>query len=427
VEETLAAAAGYLDEMRSVVDDDPYSLSIGTVALRKVAGFESAAGAMLERLVELASGEGAGIHWEPYPVETTGYAAMALLAAGRPEASAAVDWLSTQRNALGGYGVSTQDTVVAIRALFLAARQVRRDLVLDLALTSGSVLFWSLHVDETNFDVLHSFEVPSPQPGEPPVPGLELAASGSGSAGFQVVRRYNVPGESLPPPRNLLIEVEYDTHGIEVDDLLDVTVRLLYTGMKDATAMVIADVGVPTGFEVVRPSLDALLAARTASRYEIAGRKVIFYFDSLRRNEPLELGFPMRALYPVRAAGPVSLAYEYYDADVLAYQRMGEVIVSDPAAAVPFVRGDTNADGRLDVTDAVGALSYLFLGGGRFPCLDAIDTDDDGGLDLGDPVHTLDYLFLGGPPPAAPYPDCGLDTTPGGPGCESFPACGAEA
>jgi hypothetical protein len=87
-----------------------------------------------------------------------------------------------------------------------------------------------------------------------------------------------------------------------------------------------------------------------------------------------------------------------------------------------FVRGDSDANGTLETTDAVRVLGFLFLGG-SYPapaCLDAADADDNGCLDLTDAVRILGYLFLGGasPPPALPSPsiavyppeDCGPDS-----------------
>jgi CD109 antigen len=408
----LVKAAGYLAGAWSGVRDDAYSLSIAAVALGKVPGSEAAAAAVLDRLVELAKTDGVGLHWEPYPVETTGYAAMALLAAnggiGRPEAGGAIEWLSTQRNALGGYGDSTQDTVVAIRALFQAARKVRRDVDVDLSVVSGGTTVFTQHVDASNFDISHSFELPLSG-------ALELRSSGSGSVGYQVVKRYNVPGEILPPPRDMRLDVAYDASHIEVDDKVDVSVTLEYTGGKNATGMVIADIGIPTGFEAVRGTLDLLVTSKAVSRVEVAGRKVIFYIDSLVRGEPLAFTFQILALYPVRAEGPLSRAYEYYDGKVSSYHVQEPVTILDPVSeGATFRRGDSNGDGSVDLSDAVTTLNHLFLGipaGQRSICEDAADTNDDGFLNITDPIALLQHLFLGGAAPAAPYPDEGQDTT----------------
>lgn len=86
------------------------------------------------------------------------------------------------------------------------------------------------------------------------------------------------------------------------------------------------------------------------------------------------------------------------------------VQVIRPAGA--FLRGDSNLDGALNLTDAVDSLNYQFKGGPEPGCLDALDANDDGELNLTDPVVILQHLFLGGTPPAEPYPTAGLDPTP---------------
>jgi hypothetical protein len=73
-----------------------------------------------------------------------------------------------------------------------------------------------------------------------------------------------------------------------------------------------------------------------------------------------------------------------------------------------FRRGDSNADGAFDLSDAVGTLGHLFLGLEEPVCLAAADVDDDGRIDITDPIRLLGWLFLGSEPPAPPR-ECGTD------------------
>jgi hypothetical protein len=94
------------------------------------------------------------------------------------------------------------------------------------------------------------------------------------------------------------------------------------------------------------------------------------------------------------------------------------------ASPAEFVRGDSNADGALDVSDAVATLGVLFLGAKAPWCMDAGDATDDGYFDISDAVTTLNFLFLGGP--ALPEPragTCGVDPSDDGLGCESYAPC----
>jgi hypothetical protein len=73
-----------------------------------------------------------------------------------------------------------------------------------------------------------------------------------------------------------------------------------------------------------------------------------------------------------------------------------------------FRRGDSNADGAFDLSDAVGTLGHLFLGLDEPVCLAAADVDDDGQIVITDPIRFLGWLFLGNEPPAPPR-ECGPD------------------
>jgi hypothetical protein len=86
-------------------------------------------------------------------------------------------------------------------------------------------------------------------------------------------------------------------------------------------------------------------------------------------------------------------------------------IVFGPYGEKKFIRGDANRDGVLDIADAVTILAYLYTGGERPTCIDALDVDDSGLLDITDAVRLLSFLFLGGDAPPSPFPAEGLDTT----------------
>jgi len=74
-----------------------------------------------------------------------------------------------------------------------------------------------------------------------------------------------------------------------------------------------------------------------------------------------------------------------------------------------FLRGDTDGNTTLDITDAVRILNFLFLGGAPPTCEDASDVFDSGTVDISAAIALLNYLFLGGPTPAVPFPAPGLD------------------
>lgn len=88
-----------------------------------------------------------------------------------------------------------------------------------------------------------------------------------------------------------------------------------------------------------------------------------------------------------------------------------------------FRRGETNGDGRVDISDALAILGTLFLDAGEIECRDAADVNDTGAVDISDAVFLLRFLFLGGPPPPDPSDGCGVDPTGDDLGCEHYGAC----
>jgi hypothetical protein len=76
-----------------------------------------------------------------------------------------------------------------------------------------------------------------------------------------------------------------------------------------------------------------------------------------------------------------------------------------------FLRGDSNGDGTVNLSDAVSVLGYLFLGSKEPPCFDAADADDTGRVEITDAIFLLGALFLGQGKIPSPYPECGPDET----------------
>ena len=93
-----------------------------------------------------------------------------------------------------------------------------------------------------------------------------------------------------------------------------------------------------------------------------------------------------------------------------------------------FHRGDYNASGETDISDAAAIFDFLFLGGPASLCRESADTNNSGAIDISDGIALLGFLFLGSSPPATPGPPsllpCGPDPdvpgSPGDLGCEGY-------
>jgi CD109 antigen len=327
---------GKLDEMTG-----PYEVAITAYALELADS--PAKDEAYDKLMSLAKEDENGLHWgsdDVFPlqepdeenggpaklapfrpeinksanIETTAYATLALTRHGDNfNASRASQWLVSQRNAFGGYG-STQDTVVTLQALIEYATGMRSDVDLTVTL-EGEDIDKELKIDGNNFDVLQIVPVPVNA-------NITITVAGHGDAIGQVVRRFNLPQtDDTPAAQMLKIDVAYDTTEVDVNDLVNVAVSLEFNPLPELNiaeaGMIVLDVSVPTGFAAVAESLEAVIADMpNIKRYEVSGRKVIFYVENMKSGQHLAFGFQVRALYPVKAKGVLSTAYAYYQPDV---------------------------------------------------------------------------------------------------------------
>jgi len=100
--------------------------------------------------------------------------------------------------------------------------------------------------------------------------------------------------------------------------------------------------------------------------------------------------------------------------------------IDDVAAkliATRFIRGDVDGDGAINISDPIRLLGFLFAGDSAPPCTRSADLDDGGSLTITDGIRVLRFLFLAGDRPSPPFPLCGVDGTPDGLTCESYPVC----
>ncbi len=123
--------------------------------------------------------------------------------------------------------------------------------------------------------------------------------------------------------------------------------------------------------------------------------------------------------------GRIGIIYQKQDDSLPRAQVIGEMILNWLPTVLPprerFRRGDTDGNGKLDLTDAIQVLNFQFVGSmDHLDCMDAADVDDSGDLDLTDSIRSLNFQFTGtAPAPEPPGPhQCGPDGEE-----DSFPPC----
>ncbi|ETA67826.1 large extracellular alpha-helical protein [Methanolobus tindarius DSM 2278] len=332
----MSKAQQYLED-NLAGQDDPYALAIGTLALQKLDS--SMADEALIELLAISKQDEDGMYWGygdgdvrlPYEhggygfiapssknVETTAYATLALIEANNPSATSSLKWIAAQRNSNGGFS-STQDTVMAFRALMSAAASAGRDIDATVHVIADGTEISSVEVNQQNFDVVQIIEIPDD------VSTVTLSLEGTGDLNYQLVRRFNVILPDVVEQNEIELDVEYDSTDVSVNDIVTVNAHIKYNGITgidgttSSSGMMIVDLAVPTGFSPVTSSLEATKASEEKiTLYEIAGRKVIFYIDDMQAGEELNFSMQVQALFPVKAVVSESKAYSYYNPEVVA-------------------------------------------------------------------------------------------------------------
>jgi len=338
-----AKAVSYLENQIDDIDS-AYTMTLVTYALEK--GNSPRKEQAYEKMMSMVKEDENGLYWgdelEPLPleeedmmprfsphmtnttaIEATGYATLAMVEhSDALNASRAAKWLISKRNALGGYG-STQDTVVALEALTTFSTGARADIDLDIEVRTSTGTT-NLSLTQENFDVLQIVEIPVNDI-------VEIKTEGKGEAIAQVVKRFNLPEAGTTEEDILKIDISYDATEVSVNDLLTVSVHLSFNPPVPMEAgMTILDISIPTGFAPVTESIAELVEQdEQFKRYDIAGRKVIFYIENLLPDDTLDFTFQAIAVYPVKAKGVSSQAYAYYQPEITGETLGTDIVVTE--------------------------------------------------------------------------------------------------
>ena len=253
-------------------------------------------------------------------VETTGLAAQALLKWGQAPATTrkALSFLTSKKDASGTWG-STHATIMALRALLLAAEKGTGDVSgnVEIALNGKSVA--QLKLTTENSDLFHQFVFKDID--QASANRIDVRFTGKGDLGYQVVGKYFVPWDEIGVEEPLSIAVHYDRTHLAQDEIATATATVR-NNLKKSANMVMVDLGIPPGFDLLSEDLQdyqeksAGQRSGRLQRFSLTATQAILYFDSFAPGETVTLPFRLRAKYPIRARTFSSRVYEYYDPDV---------------------------------------------------------------------------------------------------------------
>jgi uncharacterized protein YfaS (alpha-2-macroglobulin family) len=110
------------------------------------------------------------------------------------------------------------------------------------------------------------------------------------------------------------IDVDYDRRELSVNDIVRCTVTVRNNQQMTAK-MVIVDVGIPPGFQVLSEDLEKLVKEKVIQKFSLTGRQVILYLDEVRAGSSITIAYRLKATCPVKASSGKAIAYEYYAPD----------------------------------------------------------------------------------------------------------------
>jgi hypothetical protein len=246
-------------------------------------------------------------------IETAAMSAIALLRLGQhlDVAQGAIDAILSQRDPNGMF-YSTQTTVLALKALLLAAEQGGDDGPATINVTLNGDRVQTLTITDENADVVQlvNFDDLNPSGNE-----VAITVDGGRTLQYQVVTQYSLPWEAISPAplaeKEVRIDVTYDRTALQVNDVVNVTaeVELLAPGVAGT---LLVDLGIPPGFRPLPEDLDALVAQGAIARYELTGRQILVYMTNVPSGQVYRLPYRLQARFPIRAQTPSSQAYDYY-------------------------------------------------------------------------------------------------------------------
>lgn len=262
-------------------------------------------------------------------VEATAQIAYAMLKSGQnlPTAQKAINYIIKKRSAYGSWG-STQATILALKTLIasLGAKKQEGDVTLTVKLNDTER---KLKITPDQADVMQIIDFKNEtRTGKNTI---EISSEGKGAYMYQVVSRAYVPWNKVEKEdrvQDIEFDVKYDRTELSKSDTLGVNVDLKYNG-KNETYMVIVDLGIPAGFDVVRDSFQKMVDQKLIEKFSVTGKQIILYFGVFKPAQEVAFSYQLKPKYPIKVKTPESSSYEYYTPDNRTKTKPVEIEVKD--------------------------------------------------------------------------------------------------
>ncbi|KAM7065304.1 alpha-2-macroglobulin-like protein 1 [Acridotheres tristis] len=219
-----------------------------------------------------------------------------------------VRWLSSQRNAFGGFA-STQDTVVSLQALAQYAALIPQDIRdVKVAVKGKGASPLEFHVHRNNKLVLHQASLLAD------TGTYTVQATGRGCVYVQTTLYYNIPPPKTEEAFVLVVEtVPRDCGGVRKE--FDIHVSARYIGDRGTSNMALVEVEMLSGFIPIQSSVKELEKVPLVKKTEIKPDKITIYVDELGESS-LKLNISVEQDIEVQNLKAATVhVYDYYKPD----------------------------------------------------------------------------------------------------------------
>jgi len=325
--------------------EDPYALAVVANALLTIDPHDPDGKTAIDMLAAKAVEEDKVAYWkgaaptftgaadQGADLETTALAAYALIKSGQHIGltNKVMNYLVQSKDSFGTWH-TTQATVWALKAMLAATGKATAEINAQLTVSINGKQATKLTITPEDCDVTRQVDLKGlVQPGQN---DISITFAGKGSALYQIVSIYYIPWQRVPAPpaKALDITVNYDKTTLAQNDTAACSVRVVNNTGKVAE-MVIIDLGIPPGFEVMADDLQRLVGGappadkKVFQKFTLAARQIIIYLDEIPPKAPLEFTYGLRAKFPVKAKTPQSRVYKYYNPEVSATAKPVEMTI----------------------------------------------------------------------------------------------------
>lgn len=319
--------------------EDPYTLSLCANALVLYGKNDAATKRVFEKLDRMKVEEGNVVYWKPVvssitntrgngaQIETTALVCYALLKYGKygDILNKALTYLIQSKDPYGTW-YSTQGTILALRTLLASLGGIAEKTDGEVVVKINGEEYQSIRITPQDCDVVRTLDLKKET--KKGKNRIELSFKGEGSLLYEIVSKYYLPWEAEPRPLKelLTIDVKYDKKELVQNDIVGVKVNVR-NNRPGIAHLVIVDLGIPPGFQVLTPDLDGLVEKKTIEKYSLTGRQIIVYLDKIESGRPIDFTYRLRAKYPLRAKTVQCRVYEYYNPEIETVKEPFEIVV----------------------------------------------------------------------------------------------------